>query len=142
MHLELGPVPAGDVQQWARFARRILCELRSDPGDLTGVATEDFLRVWGAMIDRWEHHAALGSEVFRWTGDLDVELAEYLLHGADRCLQSKDLNSSISRELGTKHGPFTMQIVQALVDGLSAEGRCQEHLCDQVRASLGDRLDH
>ena len=34
MLLELGPVEPADVQQWVRFARRMVCELRLDPADL------------------------------------------------------------------------------------------------------------
>lgn len=142
MHLELGPVAAGDVQQWARFARRIVCEMRVDPDDLEGVATTDFLDQCTQLIDVWERDAALGSADFRWSAPIECENAEYLLHGIDRCLRSNRLVSLATvDELGS-HEPFMMHIVQSLVDALSAEGRCSEHLCDQVRASLGSALDH
>ncbi len=141
MHLELGPVGAGDVQQWARFARRVVSELRVAPADLAGVATDDLLRSWSDMIDRWEHDAAIGDEVFRWSADVDVELAEYLLHGLDRTINSDGLRARLDRG-DHQHWPFTLHVAQALIDGLGAEGRCQEHLCDQVRVTLGSRLDH
>lgn len=94
------------------------------------------------MIDQWEHDASIGDSDFRWSGDIEVEMAEYLLHGLDRCICSEKIHARLTlAELAT-HAPFTLHVVQALVDGLSAEGRCQEHLCDQVRISLGAALDH
>lgn len=142
MLLELGPVAASDVQQWARIARRTVCELRVDPADLAGVATLDFLDQCGLFIDRWEHDAALGQPQFRWSEHIDAELAEYLLHGVDRCLRSPRVTQLTTTVELVAHQPFMMHVVQSLVDGLSAEGRCSEHLCDQVRASLGTVLDH
>lgn len=142
MLLELGPVEAGSVQQWARFVRRVLCELRVDPADLSGVATPDFLDVCSTWVDRWEHDAALGAEEFRWSHSVEPEFAEYLLHGVHRFLQSPVLETLVTDDERRQYEPFTLHIVQSLVDGLSAEGRCSEHLCDQVRASLGAALDH
>lgn len=142
MLLELGPVAAADVQQWARFVRRMICELRVDPADLDGVATSDFLDQCTKMIDVWERDAALGSGEFRWSAAIESETAEYLLHGLDRCLQSPGLSGRATAEELTTHHPFMMHVVQSLVDGLTAEGACHEQLCDQVRASLGSSLDH
>lgn len=142
MLLELGPVAAGDVQQWARFVRRMVCELRVDPADLAGVATSDFLDQCTQMIDVWERDAALGESEFRWSQKIEIERAEYLLHGLDRCLHSNGLAERATSEELAAHQPFMMHVVQSLVDALSAEGSCQKHLCDQVRASLGASLDH
>jgi hypothetical protein len=142
MLLELGPVPAGDVQQWARFARRMVCELRVDPADLAGVATPDFLDRWDVLIDRWESDAAVSNHEFRWSESFDPELAEYLLHGIERCLRSPILTERATAIERVANGPFMMHVVQSFVDGLSAEGCCSEQLCDHVRASLGAALDH
>ena len=142
MRFELGPVDAGDVQLWARFVRRKVSELRVDPADVAGVATPEFLEAASREIDRWDHAAALGGPEFRWSADIEPEVAEYFLHGLDRLLQSPSLQGSSTEAERAAHRPFTLHVVQALVDGLSAEGRCSEHLCDQVRASLGEALDH
>ena len=142
MHLELGPLAAGDVQQWSRFARRVVCELRTDPADLEGVATADLLGGWTEMIDRWEHDAAMGASDFRWSGDVDVERAEYLLHGLDRIMHSDSVRARLSTEDREQHSAFTMHLVQSFVDGLSVEGRCHQHYVDQVRGSMGAQLDH
>lgn len=142
MLLELGPVPAEDVQQWARFVRRMICELRVDPADLDGVATSDFLDACTKMIDIWEQNATIGNPEFRWSEVIESDSAEYLLHGLDRCLHSAGLAGRATPEELTMHHPFMMHIVQSLMDGLTAEGACHEQLCDQVRASLGTSLDH
>lgn len=142
MLLELGPVPAEDVQKWARFVRRMICELRVDPADLDGVATPDFLDACTKMIDAWDHDAAFGASDFRWSQPIESETAEYFLHGLDRCLHSAALTGRATQDELTAHRPFIMHVVQSLVDGLTAEGACHEQLCDQVRASLGASLDH
>ena len=142
MLLELGPVEAGHVQHWARFTRRMLCELRVAPVDLSGVATTDFLDRCNGWIDRWEQSAAANGTEFRWSESIEPEMAEYLLHGIDRCLRSEQFVGRVTPAERETHEPFTMHVVQALVDGLSSEGQCSRHLCDQVRASLGAALDH
>lgn len=120
----------------------MLCELRVDPQDLEGVATTDFLDQCSLLIDAWECDAALDASDFRWSASIECESAEYLLHGIDRCLQSETLTNRATVEELSSHEPFMMHVVQSLVDGLSTEGRCSEHLCDQVRASFGAALDH
>jgi hypothetical protein len=142
MLLELGPVPSDDVQQWARFVRRMICELRVDPADLDGVATTDFLDACTRLIDDWALDAVLGEPEFRWSQNIESEKAEYLLHGLDRCLHSAGLAERATPDELSAHHPFMMHVVQALVDGLTAEGSCHEQLCDQVRVSLGAALDH
>jgi len=147
MLLELGPVPAEDVQQWARFVRRMIVELRVDPADLDGVATSDFLDACTQLIDGWARDASSNDGAaepaeFRWSQTIESEKAEYLLHGLDRCLRSAGLAERATPEELAAHHPFMMHVVQALVDGLTVEGSCHEQLCDQVRASLGASLDH
>lgn len=164
MRLELGPVPAGDVATWCRLARRLSCELRVHPGELEGIATQDLLDGWSQLIEAWD--AAANSCLakqdggsakqnstedpsqdtppcnFRWSENVDTELAEYLLHGLDRIIQSSAIKDQLTKSEIHAHGSFTLAIVQAFVDGLSGEGRCHQHFVDQVRADFGARLDH
>lgn len=142
MLLELGPVEAEDVQQWARFARRMVCELRVDPADLAGVATPDFLDECTLLISELEGAVAVAGEDVRWSRQIECDQAEYLLHGIVRCLRSPGLAQRATHDEHLAHEPFIMHVVQALVDGLAAEGSGPEHLCDQVRAALGASLDH
>ena len=138
MRLELGPVAAGDMQQWARFARRMICDLRVDPGELRGVATDDFLDQCLGIVDRVERDAGTSERDFRQSYDLDDETAEYVLHGFDRCLHSAEL--ATVTEIA-RHRHVTFHVARALVDGLSGESSCSAHLCDQVRTSLGPLLE-
>ncbi len=142
MQLELGPVATGDVSDWVRFARRLICQMRVDPADLAGIASPDLLSAWSVMVDRLDEHADLSQDVFRWSEPIDVELAEYLLHGLHRCVHSKSLRSHITVAEQTKHAAFTLHLIQSFIDGLTAEGLCHLQLVDQVRTTLGQLLDH
>lgn len=143
MLLELGPVPTDVVHQWSKFARRVIVELRLSTDDLNGLVSDDQISGWAELIDRWDGHAvAAGATDFRWSETLDTEMAEYLLHGLDQLLHSDQLKTRFTNdEVGT-HWEFTRAILQAFVDGLSVEGRCQEHYVDQVRAHFKRSLDH
>ena len=140
MLVELGPVAAEEVQSWARFARRIVVELRTDPTDLDGIATNDFLDHWSKLIDEWEASAST-AETFRFSQPLDCEQAEFLLHGLDRCLQSPGLRARITDEEADRHRPFTYQLMRAFIDALEAEGQASEQYAEELRASLGRPLD-
>ncbi len=142
MLLELGPLAAEDVEQWARFARRVMCEVRVDPCDLEGVATTDFLDQWHCLIDAWEGHAKREGTTFRWSSHIDVELARYLLHGLDRCVHSTVVQQLATPDERTAYATFTFQVMQAFIDGLSGQGDSHEHFIDQIRGSVGERLDH
>ncbi len=141
MLVELGPVAATDVQGWARFARRVIVELRVKPGDLEGIATDDLLGQWSKLVDEWSDTAA-GTDTFRWSRTLDTELGEFLLHGLDRCFHSPAVNAMITAEESHAHRGFTVHVFQAFVDGLDSEGVAHEHYADQIRASLGHSLDN
>jgi hypothetical protein len=137
--LELGPVPSATVVAWTRFARRMLCELRVEPSELADLAVPDLVGPWAQLIDAWAAEAGDRAS-FRWSGELDEDLAEYLLHGYQRFLRSTVLARRATRaELGD-HRAFSLHVAQAFVDGLAAEGR---HLAAaQAYAALGSRLDH
>lgn len=142
MQLELGPTAAGDVRDWARFARRLICEMRVGSPDLEGLASADFLSSWSQLIDDFDQHASVSERSFRWSGSVDVELAGYLLHGLNRCIQSPELQTRCTAAERQQHSPFTLHLIQSFIDGLSTEGQCHVHLVDQVRATLGELLDH
>ncbi len=141
MLVELGPVAAADVQSWTRFARRVITELRVDPGDLEGVATEDVLGQWSRLIDQWSTLSTAGPEMFRWSENLDCEVAEFLLHGLERCFHSPCVQNRITDTEADVHKPFTVHVIHAFVDALVSEGVGHEQYADQIRASLGASLD-
>lgn len=142
MLLELGPLAADDVNHWARFARRMICEFRVDPCDLSAVATPDFLGEWRLLIDAWDEHARQSDHTFRWSSHIDVELAEYLVYGLERCVRSDRVRALATAEERAEHSAFTFHVLQGFVDGLSQQGDGHDQLVDQIRASIGERLDH
>jgi hypothetical protein len=121
----------------------MIVELRANPHDLLGIATEDLLKQWSNLVEQWAA-GSVGSSVdatFRWSKDIDSELAEFLLHGLERILHSPGVRSRITTEEMIRHRPFTMHVVQAFVDGLSAEGQTHVHYVDQIRTMFGAALD-
>ncbi len=148
MLVELGPLPASDVQQWARFARRLIVELRTNPADLQGVVTEDLLRQWSNLIEQWVAVASnpgqgngMSEASFRWSETIDCELAEFLLHGLERILHSPSVRARITDDEWNTYQPFSMHVARAFMDGLSTEGETHLHYVDQVRALFGPALD-
>jgi hypothetical protein len=82
-----------------------------------------------------------GKETFRWSRPLDIEVAEFLLHGLERSLTSRRLMARITPEESAAQRPFTLHVIRAFVDGLVGEGQTHEHYADQVRASFRNSLD-
>lgn len=144
MLVELGPLAAADVCGWIRFARRVIVELRVDPHDLEGVATDDLLRQWSGLIDEWAQvaqTAEAASTQFRWSTEIDSEVAEFLLHGFERVMRSPGVQAKITEEEAETRRPFSLHVVGAFVDGLEGEGTTHGLYADQIRASLGSSLD-
>jgi len=144
MLVELGPVPAVEVERWSRFARRVIVELRVAPGDLEGLANEDLLVRWSDLVDQWAAVASADrspNETFRWSVELEVEMGEYLLHGLERCFHSSAVQARITRAEAETQRPFTMHVIEAFVDALAGEGVGHEQYAEVIRASLGGSLD-
>lgn len=141
MLLALGPLPPADVRNWVRFARRVVCELRLDPGDLAGVVDADSLDGWSDLLDSWDAAAVASEDTFRWTDDsIDAEVCAYLLYAMDRVVSSNDVQSRLTPGEAREHAPFTMLVVKSFADGLCSVGTCQSHLVAQVMASLDERM--
>ncbi len=143
MLLELGPCPASEAEGWTKFARRLIIELRSDPKAMSRVSP-DMVDLWGTFIDRWSATAAeaeSAGDPFRWSEQIEPEVGEFLLHGLDRCLHSPFIRQAATPVEAATHKPFTMTVVRAFVDGLSAEGASCCHYVDQVLTSFSDVLD-
>ncbi|MEM7322398.1 MAG: hypothetical protein AAF531_04865 [Actinomycetota bacterium] len=138
MVLELGPLPAADVLDWTKFVRRLSIELRSVPA-ADAVVSTDVIELWSKTLTVWATAAQqAGSDdlPFRWSSDMEPEMAEYLLHGMDKCLHSPLVMSWVTPEEATRHRPVTMSIVRAFVDGLAVESKGCRHYADQILSSL------
>ncbi|MGI9596249.1 MAG: hypothetical protein ACR2QK_08820 [Acidimicrobiales bacterium] len=143
MVLELGPWPAQDVLRWTKFARRILVELRADPG-CEELVSSDVVELWSRTLDEWSRAAVSVSEnedePFRWDSELEPEVVEFLLDGLDKCLHSPTVMGWVTPAEAEEQRAFTIRVVRAFVDGLNAEGRSCRHYADQILVSLGDLL--
>ena len=143
MMLELGPCPAEDVLRWSKFVRRILVELRAGSDEV--LVSPDVVDLWANTLDDWSAKAKLTAETpdlpFRWTGELEPEVVEFLLDGLDKCLHSPTVMSWITPVEATEQRVFTMLVVRAFVDGLHAEGHGCRHYADEILVSLSDLLD-
>ena len=117
---------------------------KSGPGmrfpDLEGIATEDLLGQWSKLIDAWAL-ASTGTDEFRWSQAIDSDLAEFLLHGLERCFHSSAVQAQVTSDEYRVYRPFTLHILQAFVDGLRAEGGTHAEYVEQIKALLGDSLD-
>ncbi|MEL7155516.1 MAG: hypothetical protein AAFN30_02840 [Actinomycetota bacterium] len=134
MLLELGPVDAGAALGWTRFARRMIAEMRIDPSDLEGVATEDLLDQWSALLDQWAAAMTRSEgETFRHTQALDNEQAEFLLHGLTRFMTSPALRGRVTPAELTDHNRFTGHVAKAFISALSIEGRPCQHYQDHLQ---------
>lgn len=136
--IQLGPVQASDVDGWLRFTRRVISDLRTQPG---GLPTDDArMRVaeWSSLIDEWD--AALAEtepdEDFVWRGSIDPDRAEFLLFALQRSLSSEAVAESAGPEDMQNHGWFTLHVMQRFIVGLENEGRAHAEYVEQLRAKM------
>ncbi|MGH2684030.1 MAG: hypothetical protein ACRDJP_00995 [Actinomycetota bacterium] len=130
MHIEVGPFPSASAQAWLKYARGVLDEVRAGSGTLP----PDIVTAFEAYLDEWDRAAAT-RPTFRWSGDADPEVVEYLLHAWF------NLASSLARraeERGVRTAPpegevFYNGLVQALLDALAEEGRAGSAFAEQLR---------
>ena len=61
MQVSLGPLDADEMNGWLRFARRVLCDLRTEPGDMDSLFAANLLGEWCAMVDSWNDVLIKGS---------------------------------------------------------------------------------
>jgi hypothetical protein len=143
MVVEIGPCPAAEADGWTKFARRMIIELKSDPG-LVSQVSPDLIDLWSEYIDRWAAQAAAADaadEPFRWSESMEPEVGEFLLHGLDRYLHSPFIKQAATEAETEAHMAFTMKLVRAFVEGLSTEGKSFGQYVDQILISFGAELD-
>lgn len=143
MVIELGPCAADDVLRWSKFARRILVELRTTEDEDQAVVSPDVLELWSRTLDEWSGRAVESANhdaPFRWSSEVEPEVAEFLLHGLDKCLHSPRVMGWVTPAEAEEQRAFTMLVVRSFVDGLAAEGEGCRHFADQILTSLQDLL--
>lgn len=118
-------------------------QLRSECGE--GLVSPDVVDLWANTLDEWTSAAGAASSTephspFRWTGDMEPEVAEFLLDGLDKCLHSQTVMDWITPLEAEEQRAFTMLIVRAFIDGFHVEGPSCQHYADQILVSLSDLL--
>ncbi len=75
MQVRVGPLDAAEMDGWLRFARRVLCDLRTEPGDMDSRYAASLLMEWCALIDSWNNvllsHSS-DSNHFVWEESLEL----------------------------------------------------------------------
>ena len=125
MHVELGPLPAQSARAWLAYATGVLDEVDRGGGRIgnrTVTVTPDVLEAFRTYVGAWT--VAAEDEPFRWAGDADPEVVEYLLHAWFKLAAA--LAERTARKGGTgqpeegRH--FYQALVVGLLDALAAEG--------------------
>lgn len=140
MLIQLGPVDSEQIDGWIRFARRVLCDLRTEPGDLENSFSQNTFTEWNRLIDQWSHTLSAsgpGSDGgFIWRGELEPDKAEYLLHSWQRALHSATAAAWITSDDMANHGAVTIHVMQCLIDSLESEGEAHVEYVDQLRSEV------
>lgn len=140
MLVHLGPVESKQMDGWLRFARRVLCDLRTEPGDMGGSFTENLFTEWNRLIDQWSLTLSTarrrGEAEFSWRGELEPDKAEYLLHSLQRGLHSSTVAAWVTPDDMTNHGMVTLHIMQRFIDALESEGEAHVEYVEQLRSEV------
>lgn len=148
MLVHLGPVESEQMEGWLRFARRVLCDLRTEPGDMGSSFSQNLLAEWNRLIDQWSltlSSTRQRDDEFVWRDELEPDKAEYLLHSLQRALHSATVAAWVTPEDMTNHGLVTFHIMQRFIDSLESEGEAHVEYVEQLRsevARFGSSLSH
>ena len=131
MHVEVGPFPSASAKAWLKYARGVLHEVKAGG---TGTVPADVVTAFEAYLDQWDRAAAAGPS-FRWSGDADPEVVEYLLHA---WFNLASILARRAQERGVRTSPpegevFYNGLVAALLDALADEGRAGSAFAEQLR---------
>ncbi len=134
MQIEVGPVPAESVRAWLEFSRETVALLRPDPGDVPLRALDRFVH----YLDEWGVEAERGG-AFRWSGEVTVEMLEYLTNWLYRTgvRVQADADAGSGRTRPAAADKFQMVLVRAMLDALEREGSGPAQLAEQLRAQWG-----
>ena len=131
VHVDVGPFPSPSAQAWLKYARSVLDEARAG----TEVAVPaDVADAFEGYLDEWDAAAAAGP-TFRWSGEADAEVVEYLLHAwfnLARALAERAESRGV-RVTPPEGEAFYNGLVRALLDALAAEGRGGSSFAEELR---------
>ena len=139
MQVSLGPLDADEMNGWLRFARRVLCDLRTEPGDMDSQFAASLLSEWCAVIDSWNEALINGSSDsnhFVWAQSLEPDKVEYLLHSLQKTLHSATVAARVTPEDLQSYGIVTLHIMQRFIEALESEGTAHVEYVEQLRSEV------
>ncbi len=136
MLLELGPTDIDAANGWMRFARRVLCELRMTPERFGGVASDAFLSSWADLIDQWSTRSS--GEIFRWTAEIDDDLAAYLIAGWLRLAEQPIYRAEFALPPSDPRHRFGNHVIRSMLAGLEACDAAHAHCAQELTATMAD----
>lgn len=123
---------------WLRFTRRVMCDLRTEPGDMAVSGARTLISSWNKLLDEW--HTDLSElppgQDFVWEGILEPDHAEYLLHTLQRSLRSTKVSTRVNPDDMQRNGWMTLHIMERFIDSLESEGRAHAEYVEQLRSSM------
>ena len=140
MLVHIGPVGAAQMDGWLRFSRRVLCDLRTEPGDMGNHFAKNLLAEWNPLMDEWsavlDDVIEAGEGEFVWEGELEPDNAEYLVHSLQRTIRSATVAAWVTPEDLSNYGLITYHVLKRLIDSLESEGVAHHEFVEQMRAEV------
>ncbi len=134
MDIDIGPVPVASATAWIGYARAVLkgYGLGDVPvDDEVGTEVVDRFRQY---LDDWERIAKKGGD-FKWSADIDLEQAEYLVHSfyrlANRAAAAAEQRGS--RLMPPEGEAFYASLVMGLLDALEGAGTPAAEFAEELR---------
>ena len=126
MRVEVGPLPTPGALAFLDAADHILDEVLQAGGRVGNKAVAlppDVFESFRTYLGEWRKAADEG-DVFRWSGDVDVDVLEYLLHALYNLTAAlvERAEQRGYRVVPDEGRAFFRALVVALLDALSVEG--------------------
>jgi hypothetical protein len=132
MEVRVGPVSARSARAWVGYATDVLTSAvgNSDVPAVDPAIVEEFV----GYLNQWDHHATLG-DPFIWTGEIEPERLEYLVHGFARIV---DHLAAVANRQDQPNAPaegddFYQALVLSIIDALAQQGHSMSEFSEQLR---------
>jgi hypothetical protein len=132
MEVRVGPVSARSATAWVGYATDVLTSAVGN-SDVPTV-DPDIVAEFIGYLNQWEHHAAHG-DPFIWTGEIEPERLEYLVHGFARIV---DHLAAMADRRDEPNAPaegddFYQALVLSIIDALAQQGDSMGEFSEQLR---------
>jgi hypothetical protein len=130
--LMVGPVPPASVLAYVKVARDSLSTLQGDPR-LAGTLTDDLLARFESLHDEWERIAEAGGSEFCWQQELEVEEAEWIIHGFFRVIEVIAADGGPPQPLRDEVAAFYTPLVTSFLDAIERQGETPGAFASNLR---------